>query len=420
MSLAPVPRSRSRILVDKIKKAHAWAVLQDGSTPSSWFYDTQFRHTVTESIQDCEVPDFHRRRNAGEIFQNPYTKVKTIVDCEPMSRNFGYTDKDVARRPPTCLGTYFSLPPQFLALSPDPGSSQDVAVTEAYANVTSSTASLLVTLGEIKETKEMVLSNLTRLYKVKQALGKLLLAYQTIKRNSKSGISFEELSSIHKLSDLWLEVRYGFVPLIYDVKAIQETYCNLSQKRPERQTFRGHQAYDQHVRQEVYATGDPFTAKNKWLMDTIIEGKSNAGVLASHRLGAVADPWGLTKIPSAIVDLTTLSFVLNWVFDVSETVAAWTPDPFWEPLSSWVTNRWVRLSTATHLESVMATGKVGKVWGQISWKREEFTQRIPSPPRSLLPSFRFQMDWKRYIDAVALAKKPLFSILGSLRDAMRK
>ena len=41
-----------------------------------------------ESFSDSEVPNFHRRSEAGEVFVNPMTKIKQEVTCSIGSRSY--------------------------------------------------------------------------------------------------------------------------------------------------------------------------------------------------------------------------------------------------------------------------------------------------------------------------------------------
>lgn len=421
---APVPRTRSLVEWQKVISAKVYAYSADGIYLPTWERTTTFNASRQTTMHDSVVPKFSRRRNSGEIFNNPMDKTTTVLDATPMNRNYTYINSDGSSGV-TSMGTWFTKKPAFLW---PPNSeligAEDVAVTKSFSNVSSSTASLLVTIGEAAETKEMMLTLLKRLWKSREGISNLVYFYKLVTQTLEHGNvkDFKKLLELmkksHKVTDFWLEVRYGILPLCYDLRSMIDTWTEKDRKRPKRQTFRASESFEHSDSDEVEIYDDPFRIRFK--RSYVVSGRSRAGVLAAQRLGGFPDPWGLTKVPQAIVDLTTLSFALNWFFDVAETVAAWTPDPFWEPLTNWVVNSYDVYSLIETLSCKLENRlHVGNCWGESFVKRVTYKERIPRPKRDLIPHFRYQMNWKRYIDAVALTKRPLMNLVGDLKKVYR-
>jgi hypothetical protein len=130
------------------------------------------------------------------------------------------------------------------------------------------------------------------------------------------------------------------------------------------------------------------------------------------------------KIPQTIWDLTTLSFVVDWVFNVSDTIAAWTPDAYWAPLGNWYT------VVKQYCQEVYISGHTqSSSWDNVivsgchKTRTRIVRERVIDPARSLLPTCRLQMNWARYIDAFALARPAwgkLLKQMGDLQDAKQR
>jgi hypothetical protein len=217
-------------------------------------------------------------------------------------------------------------------------------------------------------------------------------------------------------ANLWLEFRYGWTPLIYDIEDITKAIQNLGSK-PERFTFRSKRPYQRSGSDEISVRDS--SRRFDYYRHYTVRGKVGAGVLTELRAYGFADVFGFTKLPNALWDLTTLSFVVDWVFNVADTIAAWTPDTLYRPLTNWgiidyESTQFVKL---LELEFDNPFMKENTVDGWTGIKSTQYKQRIPGVPRDVLPNFVFDMNWKRYTDAVALIKGAFKS---SLRASHRK
>lgn len=345
-------------------------------------------------MTDVVIENFHERKSKGEVFFNPCTKEKTSLCVTPAAGSVTNSNGYYAGE---WVGFYTSGG-SFIDFDTNIFTDEaSIQLTSAYAKVTSNEAALLCTLGEAKETKDMLLGALSKVGHIR----KLLNLYYLAKRAKNLSLA----------TDIWLQIRYGWMPLYYDIQSIRKA-LDKKDSFPPRQTFRAakRQITDDKT---VYTT---VTAPDKcfhWTKRVSYTADVSAGVLAAIRFSGFPDTWGLTKIPQTIWELTTLSFVIDWVFNVGDTIAAWTPDTLWTPLGSWTTIKVLKeqsvIGSSYHLDPSVN-------WRLSDYKRRLTTQtyiRNPATTRNVFPSFSFNMNWKRYIDAVALSRS-------SFEKALRK
>lgn len=383
-----------------------------------------------EDIRDVVSPNFKSRSAQGEIIINAMRTEKKTYRLT--------TQVAVFTNPPYGWKMYGDFPVSeayFLPWCEDPTDPEELCdlqseANKCYGSVSSSTASLIVTLGELKETKKMLLGAVNNLYKVSQLLTNYELLQKQMKRiesgfpapKRRKGQSIESYNKFlakwngksgvaDKLASAWLEVRYGWIPFISDIKALQKAFRLQNETKPPRQTFR--------TTWSKFFYRPPFTwpitdGGHVWTYSRTSQSlvKVRTGVIGVPRFNPVDDAFGLTKIPNALYDLTWMSFVCEWFFGVSDWLAAWTPDTYWRPEGSWHTIKQTidQYVGSTRCEAfaprTVAVSQPESIRRQIST-----TYRIPQALRSTLPRSRFNMNVKRYVDAVALSKQILLPAL---------
>jgi hypothetical protein len=200
--------------------------------------------------------------------------------------------------------------------------SANLPVTRAYQKALKKQDPMILNLaenlGEIKETLELLTHPLRKLHLL---FADLFLKSKRLRRGSKG----RGIQSAEALAATWLEYRYGIMPLVYTsvdlLTIIQKMYYdgflitkgshepivekssrNVSVLASEYIYFGTH---EQVKTSKVTAiiTGMPEHPSNKW-----------------DRLG-----FRITNIPFVLWELTTLSFVLEWVWDVSGFLRQFIP-----------------------------------------------------------------------------------------------
>lgn len=185
---------------------------------------------------------------------------------------------------------------------PLPDLSGDIAaaVNSAIADASQAKVQALVSAGEAKETFHLLLGAARRLLAIVKAV-KL--------RSKEKKISFESA---------WLEYRYGWRPLIYEVKQWIDA-LNHSFEKGERVHGRGnHILTDRKSGSLSWAAGTEQTIKTDWSFEYSI--RVNGFALCEVTNSTIAR-FGLNPLTSAY-ELITLSFVLNWFWDIGSWLAA--------------------------------------------------------------------------------------------------
>lgn len=187
--------------------------------------------TVAESMTDTVTRQFKKVSSEGGIVLSPMSKsIVTTVDLPTSyastyklrmqsgsSRNWGWTHFTETGEcfSSDILNTTFETPPTL-------SNTAELAVSEAFANISLSETQLWASLGEAKETLGMVRDS----YKLVKGL--LTRDLRTIKR----------LKNPKEIANAWMALRYGIRPLYYEING----YLNALHAKPPsscRQTFRG-------------------------------------------------------------------------------------------------------------------------------------------------------------------------------------
>lgn len=382
-----------------------------GGSPAGWTYTTQGEYGT---MSDVVTERYKERSRAGEVIINPMSKQDFCVIINPLS---GFTESNDYQH--VWEGTWVDavdtipVPPDGTGAFINDATS--LLTNEAYAKVTSAKASLLVTIGEFAETKDMLLKNAGRLWNLSKFVTRLAdvyehFAYQMLKVRKSVKDSTDAAYLVYKLSkkqaktvaDIWLEIRYGWQPLYFDMLAIRKA-LKKTEKTVKRQTFRSYRPINvSHDDVITHSWGSGVHQCGRSLRSI---GHVSAGVLCDIRLLGQPDVWGLTKVPQAMWDLTRLSFVVDWFFNVADTIAAWTPDPYWRPIGNWVTVVYSK-RTMTWFQSSDYSG-IGYHCSLANGSKtviESCKTRTPQVSRGIIPQFSLRMNWKRYTDALALSR----------------
>lgn len=380
---------------------------------------------VTEKIEDVVIPNFHERSKNGEVFFNPMTRVRETHIHTPNSA-VGYSDDGKLRTEGTAesvtrLKVPSITPPSSRAT--DMNAAKSIASTNALSKASSAEILLLATLGEVKETKEMLLSALHHLRNLDTLLRsyeRLLSVYTSVHSRSKLKSTKQRYADLQKMylevESAWMQCRMGWRPFFYEVRSLYEAITQKERVYPKRQTFRGKSAdvkyhIDDLIQWPSY--GNVYFYKRSY--DESIT--TRAGSLFQQRVHGWPDVYGLTKIPQTVWELSKLSWFVDYFFNVGEAIAACTPDTFWEPLGSWI------VQTSVQVFNIQLTGLTqgGWTWSVTGGSRTIVIEtKIRTPGTSVGVHFRPKMNWAKYIDSVAVCRQQLSKTLGLLRGTKKR
>jgi hypothetical protein len=328
-------------------------------------------------------------------------------------------------------GSSFFLQPA--DITSDVASLQARAITKSWANIDSSEIYALVSLMESGKTINGILDTVRRLRKFARNLKRLQLAeirkdaliakkaYALSTKFYSPKAAWKSLKgefSLNSLADRYMEIRYGWRPLYYDL--VGATNAFNKQFEALRQTFRGRtsDSYTGSGTASIGLVGQPwgqhFVLLNQsYTVDVVCR----AGVLCDVDL-SLMDPWGLSKLPESAFDLIPCSFVFDWFFNLSDTLGAWTPNLGFTALASWI----VTTKVTTQLTTVVGTTStydpdtstkrysgeiscdIGKTYAKITTEK----WRLPDPSRSVLPSWNPRLNVAKLTDLAIILKNLLY------------
>jgi hypothetical protein len=356
------------------------------------------------SMDDVVIANFYSRMSKGEIFNNPMTKIDFWNAMTPQNCSYRYTATDGSYH--DFYGDVFHSVPSYLPLPTfSAGDVQALALSKAWANVSSSEASALVSVAEAKKSVVGIVEVLRRFKKYIKLVK--TLQWKKLRRE----IYPDEIA------DRWLEIRYGIRPLVYDAKSIVEALNTDVRERGVRQTFRG---YAFEVESNSDTLDVPFGSYQtyRWDRNSIRRVEVRAGVMAqceTLKLLQKAEVWGLLDLPQAVLDLTTFSIVAGWFFNIADVIGSWTPSASWRPQASWTVTK--TIATEFVADTGLCTWKSSKISnerksGGTSLRKSITIERVPDPSRPILPRFNVRMDVSKLTDLAALSKMFWRSIPG--------
>lgn len=449
--MAETTRTRTRVPVDLTTSgANRTRIWYPGSVSNLPLYSDSTVNTAYisqykgETMTDVVTDGFKVLSGQGKIINNPMSQTKieyfypSLIGerrCETTkwssSAQKWYTyllqisdDEVVNATTWDWAGGHglFCAPPD---VSDDIAALKSRAIASAWANIDSSEILALVSLAESEKTLAGLLDTARRLYKFTKNVKRLQLKDLWVRKNLRttplSKRAWHEIRdefSFSAICDRYMELRYGWRPLYYDAlgatNAFKKVFTAL------RQTFRG-RASDSFSDEctDTYTRGlqpwawTTFTSLQKVRVDVTVR----AGVLCDVDLEQM-DPWGFSKIPETIFDLTPYSFVADWFFNVSDCIGAWTPDLGFTPLASWVVTDVVTTQTSeivgiepgcnadTAIQRYSSSTSISSP-GTFYRITQEKT-REPDPSRYQLPTMRLRLSAAKLTDLVIMTKNLMY------------
>lgn len=426
------------------------AFASGGLAPYAWVTASNSPFVVTK---DVEILNFHMRRANGETFFNPFetTRESRLMADQPCTARrleglfSGESSGSTALwyRPDTLLSygsAYWRVVPGVSyenAFGPDlaaisesrtaNAALRDAAFNAALSDIAKTDALLLVSLAEFHQTVNMIGKYAFALNS--RFAGLRDLAYN-FWRNPK-GMSREAGLA---LAGEYLSLRYGVMPLVYDIQGVVNA-LSASSKR-QRITARGTSAWTGNtIRSFSIAPYSIYPGVNL-SSQTAVTGKFRAGCLYEPILDSLQTRLGLhpSVLPEVFFELTKLSFVADWFFDLSETIRALRADVHGKIIGGWITEE---VSSETiHSVSWGADSqnivKVGGVNKTTNWRYGDqpkgatayafFTSRTRTPVGNVsvkTPTLRVQLNNLRIADALALLATTLAGISAGYARSIR-
>nr|APG77125.1 hypothetical protein [Beihai levi-like virus 33] len=310
-------------------------------------------------MTDKVVPGFRTKSKKGAVFVNPMASTEVQGEFSPPTSAGGLVEKELRKS-----GTSGSTADKrsqniYLTLESSSGFAPfesvltdrlvklvtDVeyldprnAINDAYGNIDEGDLEALVMTGEARQTLSHLAETVTRLIKLFKNIRSgnwKTLAPKTLKRFRQAKSLRPSTKQIDFLQDAWMEARYAWRPLVYDVNGIIK-YARGDHALSKRQTFRGFTG-------DSGSTDDKFEVTiggDNCVVEYTLQTKRSvrAGVLCEARSDLTStNHLGLMNVAKAGWDLVPYSFILDWFINISGTLYYLNPNATYKVLGAWDT-----------------------------------------------------------------------------------
>lgn len=412
---------RERIFVDEKTPATVPNWYKYGS---SLIINDQLSYFSSERFSGmCDVvtPNFSRVKNEGNLVNNPMERLTYDISRKPtILRGKGdcggglIHEYELADFIPTLLVNKSSLVETVAnALRPYSAESE-VAQTKAWANIDVSEIQGSASLGELPETVDWLIETM-------RALAELVVALRRkdvkkLRKILKKQISFDGAM------DLWLQYRYAIRPLVSEVVSALSA-LSASLEKGTRFTARGNNyIFDEPLTTtaELHFTNGALAADFCGYVATVTKASERmfrAGVLVEidTSINAGLAIWGLDSPVEAIWELMSLSFIMDWFFNIGSCINAAFLNPGLEPRISWVTEK-INYYQSTAATGLWRNSPAGCSQNIESWRLIQYgytyegvslIRRVPLSKRFSLPHLNVRLSPDKILDIFAIARKLL-------------
>jgi hypothetical protein len=374
-----------------------------------------------EVISDVTNPRFQSRSSNGEIINSPMSKSFVLAQNPQGVWTLNYqTTGPVHVHAVAISGTdmfNWAQPPysdvdwrySASASPPDLPSSKsdaallDIATIAAKANVIKPDALALVTAAELGKTVSMVTSNTTSLKNALALLAQgrpkkaVLMALGVTKQRGSSNWRRGSKTAASR----WLEIRYGWLPLIYDVQGVINAYNAVAKPRF---TARG---YANDLADHT-ATGVATLApqlKFNFTFRREVEKRYRAYILYEvDQRTFLTQKLGLLQLPLTAWELVPWSFVIDWFVNIGDWCESISPQVGVNILATGYTVAKTYTAQHTVNSATLLAPYVSAVGlaGNSDFYLARTKSRVPKLPPFPMPRVNVKFNPKRAVDSIAL------------------
>jgi hypothetical protein len=340
-----------------------------------------------QTTTDVLVPDFRRRQANGEVFINPFVVDKTRRTTGSQNYTIG-PDVDWGRRTlEGMLPCVWSKPPTRPAwFQTRIDDAKQRTLLTAHSRVAAEDFLSLVTVAESAKTAAMMASPFG---KARDLITRIVTRRLRLIQNG--------LNLLDATTNAWLEYRFGWKPVLYEMQGIREAYLNGTSAwlEPKRLVAR---ASDTSIvwssPNNVTTEAQPFVTTVTMVANYDHTAKVSSGVLYELTDGslesATARRMGLrlSDVPSTIWELVPCSFVIDRFLDIGLWLQAIMPKPGVNVLGTWTTvvDRQVNSHTVREGKVVIVKTALGKPPATYFFSGGTYNEEIQSVTRLANPS----------------------------------
>lgn len=411
--LNPYTRTRTQTGIGSVVPRSNTTMAYSGTIANPWRVTSTTpvsgsrTNEIPVEMHDVVTPNWFRRKNSGEIINNPMESHTTVygggvatinrsrINRNGVSPNYYYTGSRtngtiwVGNYSPT--NSEWALP-AILAINDESAIAE--AITEAWAGVSLNEMQVLTQIAEAQKTYAFIVMTIKRAYKIIRDVYRLQFK------------SLMKQLNPRELKQLYLEARYALRPLMFDIKGTAEAITALREERLYRMTSRAYRyVYDE-------AASSDHALWNDAGLTAFYRGNFYSSRYVEVRSGVLADiesfetsVLGVTELCQSIWEIIPFSFIVDWFLNVGKWIASFSPKIGFKVRASWYT-----VVDTAHRSVTVTTGTNSGSWNfenYLNTSGSYFVDyvckyRLPDPSRPSLPRFIWNVDEYKLLDLGAI------------------
>lgn len=382
--------------------------------------------TLPKSMSDEVSPGYFAKKRRGEVLPvNPMSLTKkeiTSLSNSVATWDYVYSGTTIGRYQFSgdlamiCWyqASNYDFPPWSGSIPSWPDG--NALLTEALANARSRGFDVLTFAAEFRKTIDLISRFRTR----------TLNRAQTVARRTADALDFESA-----FAETWLEARYGWRILAYDIAQINETLDKLKSLRSP--YVRGYASDTNTAERTIQSVTSPAPIIKYPV-------RSQLAYVAGYATGSLTQEYERTTragtlLEAVVSDLLEIdplvtawevipfSFIVDWFTNIGDLATAYSPFATENLLDAWITNRETIRTTGVYTTSSGSQGSsnFNLTSGSNTYTRvhEDVSyERIKATPSANL-SFQLNLDAAKLTDLYAVFLGRLGRVLGQIRKSNR-
>lgn len=271
------------------------------------------------------------------------------------------------------------------------------ALTKARLKLKDETINLAVAYGERAQTARMIQTNLGRVAKGFKALRKW--DFRGVQRALK-GVGSRPPSWRKNVRNSWLELQYGWKPLLSDIHGAVEA-LDKADRGDAMVTIK---ASAKSKRKAFYTSPPDYSCLTMMVITGNVEYGSYVRIDACPSNGALATAasLGFTNPASVAWELTRLSFVVDWAYPLGDWISQFDATAGWE-IKGYSRSNFTKIRLRGKGKSQKRSGNTEIAdFSAVHHETRLVRTAGGSVPFAMLPSIKDPVSVKRVADALAL------------------
>lgn len=301
---------------------------------TSWQYNKSGTMAPLDSVSSVSTPGYFSKVRNGKVLPvNPFSSTQREITSLPghfrTEQNYRGRGWKLASKGEGDYAASYLLRDISLGRLPalPPLSDYDYLVTEAEAKARSGSWDIGTMAAEFGKTTELVRRAHHRTYNRAHDIVK------NLKRRDRT---------LQNFSDAWLELRYGWRPLMYDIQAAEEAYLSLQRGkekllRASASSSEDDETYVVKPESTVWNYGDSLDLAGAHIIHNVVQTKTSLKVRAGvgHKRSFQNQTAFIDPVTTAW-ELVPFSFVADWFINIGDNLTAFSPFFSGEPLFAYI------------------------------------------------------------------------------------